>query len=230
MGVLNCHDIDHPNTRLGVILKKSIFPAENTSNLNILVPSQGDLVSPQRILCHRVALDLLRSIPAKIVAESTRVPLTINPLRIAPESRVSRFPLVDVSLEYNPGQSGFSLARSSSLIAQDSSRRLMSYIFGDSAGKLFGVKLQMDDGIREAVFSRLEVMVSGEAALEDWTTELIGTPLDQAEATVGDNGEWRLSAKIRHRIKENRRGEILSLILRVSLEDICLGEARDFPR
>jgi hypothetical protein len=60
-------------------------------------------------------------------------------------------------------------------------------------------------------------MISSEAALEDWTTELVATPLDQVEAMIGDNEEWVLSANVRYRIKENRRGQILSLILRVSL-------------
>jgi hypothetical protein len=228
VGVLNCHDADHPSTRLGVLLKKSMFTAGNTSNVNLPVTSQGDWISPLRVLCRRVAPDLLRNIQAKVISEGTKVPLTINPLWIPPASRASRFPLVDVSLEHDMGESGFSLSRSSSLLAQDSSRRLMCYIFGDSAGKSFGVKLQLDDGVREAVRSHLEVMVSGEAALEDWTTEPVATPLDQAEAIIGDNEEWRLRAKIRHRIKENRRGQILSLILRVSLESIYL-DARDSP-
>ena len=229
MGVLNCHDIDHPSTRLGVLLKKSMFAAGNTSNVNLPVTSQGDRISPLRVLCRRVAPDLLRNIQAEVVSEGTRVPLKINPLWISPASRASRFPLVDVSLERDMGESGFSLARSSSLLAQDSSRRLMCYIFGDSAGKSFGVKLQLDDGVRGAIRSRLEVMVSGEAALEDWTTELVATPLDQAEAIIGDNEEWRLGAKIRHRIKENRRGQILSLTLRVSLESIYPGDTGDSP-
>jgi hypothetical protein len=218
VGILNCHVIGHPNTRLGVLLKESTFLIEDTSIVDIgkLVGREGQQPS-QRIFCQRVAPDLLRSVQADWVSTSAMVPLTINPLWIAPTSRASRFPLVDVTLQHDLDDSGFFLARSSSLVMHGSSRRLMSYIFGDSHGKMFGVKLQMDDSTREAVRSCLEVMVSSEAALEDWTTEFVATPLDQVEATVGDNEEWLLSANVRYRIKENRRGQILSLILRVSL-------------
>ena len=108
---------------------------------------------------------------------------------VSPGSRASRFPLANVSPEHDIGESRFSLARSSSLLVQGSSRKLICYIFGGSAGKLFGIKLQLDDGAREAVQSRLELMASGEAALEDWTIEPVATPLDQAEAIIEDNEE-----------------------------------------
>ncbi|RDW56821.1 hypothetical protein BP5796_12888 [Coleophoma crateriformis] len=215
VGVLNCHDIHHSNTRLGILLKNSMFLAKPTSTMG-----QSDGIARRRVLCQRISPDLLRTVQAKVIPESVRVSLTITPLWTAPASRAARFPLVDVSLETDLGESGFSLARSSTLMAQDSPRKLMSYIFGHSTGKLFGIKLQVDNGLGEAVRSRLEVMVSGEAALDDWTTELVSTTVDEAEEIIEANEGWRLKAKIRHRIKENRRGQILSLILQVSLESI----------
>jgi hypothetical protein len=47
VGVLNCHDVDHPSTRLGILLKKSIFAAGDTSNVNSLVINQGDRILPR---------------------------------------------------------------------------------------------------------------------------------------------------------------------------------------
>ncbi|KAL3423551.1 hypothetical protein PVAG01_05298 [Phlyctema vagabunda] len=218
VGVLNCHEIEYPNIRLGILLEAFMFEAGNTSNISLQGRNQGDQNPPQGVLCQRVAPDLLRTIQLELVSKAPRVFLMVNPLWALPVSSASRFPLVDVSLEHDMGTSGFELARSSSLLAHESSRRLMCYTFRSSAGRLFGVTVQLDDSRRGAVRSRLEVVMAGEAALEDWATELVDSPLDQAEALIEDNEEWKLSAKIRHRIKENRRGQILSLILRVSLK------------
>lgn len=234
VGILNCHDVDHPSTRLGVLLKESTSAAGDASDAKLSITNnQADRTSARPILCRRVAPDLLRKVP--VSEAGPRVTLTIYPLWEIPASQTSRFPLVDVSLEHGMGESGFSLVRSSSLVAQDSSRRVMCYVFdeGDAAAaaaeaaSTFGVKLQLDDGVRGAVRSHLEVMVAGPAALEDWTTEPVAAPMDQAEAVVvgADGKTWALRAKIRHRIKENKRGQILSLILHISLQSVRL----DYP-
>lgn len=65
-----------------------------------------------RVLCRRVALDLLRTIKADMVSDSPTVPLIINPLWISPASQASKFPLVDVTLEHDMSKSGYSLIRS----------------------------------------------------------------------------------------------------------------------
>jgi hypothetical protein len=147
VAVLNCHDIDHSNTRLRILLQKSTFAAGNTSNLDPL----GIIISPQRVICRRVAPDLLRNVQAELVSNIVIVFLTINTIWVSPTSRGSRFPIVDVSLECDMGETGFFLVNSSSLLAHDSSRRLMCYTFSNSAKTSFGVKLQVDGGVKGAV-------------------------------------------------------------------------------
>lgn len=200
-----------------------MFAWSNPSNVNLAIHSPGHKNAGLRVLCRRVALDLLRTIKADVVSDSAGVPLTINPLWISPASQASKFPLVVVTLEHDMAKSGFQLMRSSSLLAQDTSRKLMSYIFSNGAGKFLGIKLQLDDGLRGLVRPHLEIMVSGETALEDWTTELIAVPVDQVVMTISDMEKWVLRADVRHKIKDNRRGQILSLILRISFE--CVDQS-----
>ena len=216
LGILDCHLVDHPDTRLALFLRESSFAAQRTSDL--AVTNLETSISSMRLLCRRTLPDTLRSVQLKTVLKLRIVPLTINPLWISPSASVSRFPLIDISVKHDLGSSRYSLIQSTSLISQDTSSRLMTYTFGNGSDKMFSVKVQWAE-TEGKVSARTEIKVSNEAALEDWSTEFIDAPSAEAEKWLGGGRDGVVRARIRHRLKENRRGQILSLALIVSVEE-----------
>jgi hypothetical protein len=218
LGVLDCHLVDHPNTRLALFLRESSFAAQRISSSDIAVTNLETSISSMPLLCSRALPDTLRSIQLNTVLKLKIVPLVINPLWISPSASVSKYPLIDISVKHDLGSSGYSLIQSTSLNSQDTSRGLMTYTFRNDPENMFSVKVQWAE-TEGKVSARTEIKISDEAALEDWSTELIDAPSTEAGKWLGGEKDQFVRARIRHRLKENRRGQILSLVLIVSAEE-----------
>ena len=217
LGILDCYLVDHPDTRLAILLRESSFAAQRTSSSDLAVTNLETSISSMRLLCQRALPDTLRSVQLQTVLRLKVVPLIINPLWLSPSASVSRYPLIDISVKHDLGSSGYSLIHSTSLTSQDTSRRLMTYTFGNGTENMFSVKVQWAE-TEGKVSAHAEIKVSDEASLEDWSTELIDAPSTDAEQWLSGEEDRFVRARLRHRLKENRRGQILSLVLIVSVE------------
>ena len=66
----------------------------------------------------------------------------------------------------------------------------------------------------------MKIKVADEATLENWTTEYLLDPSAEAEGILHDEQvEWIVQATLRYRMKENRKGQVLNLFLKVSIRE-----------
>lgn len=227
LGVLDCHFIDHPNTRIGLILKTpDIPPLNNLIGPNPMsdVKMMGPSVPPHdlRLTCRRVAQDVLQAVRLEPATAWKSTPLTITPIWEAPDALPpahTRFPVVDVSLEPRLGESGYSLLRTSSLSLPEESERMMAYIFranAERADNSFTVQLRWSQTTEEYI--KVAIIPGEQSIMYDWTSALNESNTD-AERQVGDGDEdkWLVRAKVRPRLVETWKGEILSLFVTVSV-------------
>jgi hypothetical protein len=71
----------------------------------------------------------------------------------------------------------------------------MTYTFGNGLETMFSVKVQWAETVGK-MLARTKIKVSDEAALEDWSTELIDAPLTEAEKWLGWERDWFVEARI----------------------------------
>ncbi|ETI20285.1 hypothetical protein G647_08319 [Cladophialophora carrionii CBS 160.54] len=153
LGVLYCHFIDYPDTRLAILLQQvSYSPQDVPNSTSQTAPIFGSKGSDKRLHCRRVAQDTLQVVQMEALAKWPSMPLTVSPVWQSPEdpsAPKTRFPVIDVSIEREMGKSGFFLLRTSTLFTEDMTDRLFSYIFSNSIAESIGEQfiLRADPGV-----------------------------------------------------------------------------------
>ena len=219
LGVLDCHLVGYPWSRLAIILVGEAPSTGTPKPIDI-----GDTPDPRVWSeCWRVSSDTLRSVEVSALKDCTTNSLTISPIWRSPENAARsemRRATIGISLDHAMGNSGYSVAwsRSGPSRTVPTEETFISYTFRGPSDDYFCVKMGWLVPHGGGLLARVGANHRGVEALRNWVAgSLVGWSTD-AKIEAGHRKQWLVRAKVRPTVIGERGVQNIILKLTVSVE------------